>query len=260
MPHLSVSNRGLGLVAALGAVAMLGAGPQATGAVAQEAAARKPKIVYLTFDDGPNALNSPRLLKLLAREHVPATFFVVGQYLAQDPGYATRLWMGGHAVGNHTWAHPDLTALSAPAIGHQLRATQRLMGKAGGRCMRPPYGAMSPGVSAVVSTVGLKPVMWTVDPQDWAHQDSLYIAGHVATHVRDKSVVLLHDGGGPRGATIAAVRALIPQLRLRGLRVPHRSVLSCPIRRHGDECGRAPQAQASRSAIRARGPESSGDL
>ena len=227
VPHLIVSKRGLSLVAAVGAVAMMGVGPQATGAAADQAAAREPKIVYLTFDDGPNPINSPRLLKLLAREHVPATFFVVGQYLAADPAHATRLWMGGHAVGNHTWSHPDLTTLSLPAIGRQLRATQRLMGKAGGRCMRPPYGAMNTGVSAAAAGLGLKPVMWTVDPQDWAHQNSVYIAQHVVTHVRDKAVVLLHDGGGPRAATIAAVRELIPQLRLRGYEF--RTIPSCRV-------------------------------
>lgn len=187
----------------------------------------KSKIVYLTFDDGPNPINSPRLLSVLAKEHVPATFFVVGQFLAADPGHATRLWMGGHAVGNHTWSHADLTHLAAPQIGHQLRSTQKLMGRAGGRCMRPPYGAMNASVSAVAAGMELTPVMWTVDPQDWAHQDAAYIAGHILSNVRNKSVVLMHDGGGPRAATIAAVKTLIPALRLQGYEF--RTVPSCRV-------------------------------
>lgn len=203
-------SRGLAVVAAM----LAGLVPLTLSAPAQ--AARQPRIVYLTFDDGPNPMNSPRLLRLLAREHVPATFFLVGQYLAQDPEHATRLWLGGHAVGNHTWSHPNLTGLDALSIHHQVRATQRLMGPGGAMCVRPPYGAVSPTVSGVLKPMGYRTVLWTVDPQDWAHQDSAYITSHVLGHVRDRSVVLLHDGGGPRSATITAVKALIPQLRKRG--------------------------------------------
>jgi len=190
-------------------------------------AAKKPKIVYLTFDDGPNAGNDPRLLRLLAREQVPATFFLVGQSLAADPAQATRLWLAGHAVGNHTWSHANLTQLDPAGIHHQIASMQRLLGAAGGKCLRPPYGATSPTVSAVARGLGLKQVMWTVDPQDWAHQDAAYIATHVLTHVRDKSIVLLHDGGGPRLATISAVKRIIPELRQRGYEF--RTIPSCRV-------------------------------
>lgn len=190
-------------------------------------AAKEPKIVYLTFDDGPNVGNDPRLLRLLARERVPATFFLLGQSLAADPGQATRLWLAGHAVGNHTWSHPNLTQLDPASIHHQFASTQRLLGAGGGGCMRPPYGATSATVTAVARGLGLKQVLWTVDPQDWAHQDSAYITAHVLSHVRDKSIVLLHDGGGPRLATVSAVRRIIPALRQRGYEF--RTVPSCRV-------------------------------
>lgn len=230
MPHWAVVMRGW--LACLAVVAITGL--PATGSPAAMAAnppqvpeAPKSKIVYLTFDDGPNAINSPRLLSLLAKEHVPATFFLVGQFLAADPVHASRLWLAGHTVGNHTWSHADLTQLTGPQIAHQLRSTQRLMGRAGGRCMRPPYGATNTNVSAVAAGLGLTTVMWTVDPQDWAHQNAAYISGHVLSQVRNKSVVLMHDGGGPRPATIAAVRTLIPALRLQGYEF--RTVPSCRV-------------------------------
>lgn len=224
-------SRGLAVVAAV----IAGLLPLALITPAQ--AIRKPKIVYLTFDDGPNPMNSPRLLRLLAREHVPATFFLVGQYLAMDPGHATRLWLGGHAVGNHTWSHVDLTLLDAGSILHQVRSTQRLMGPGGGQCVRPPYGATNATVSSVLRLNGYRTVMWTVDPQDWAHQDAAYITSHVLGHVQDRSVVLLHDGGGPRSATIAAVRALIPQLRARGYEF--RTVPACRVPFGGSMTGAA---------------------
>lgn len=196
-------------------------------------AAQKPrpkapsKIVYLTFDDGPNSMNDPRLLRILKRERVPATFFVLGSLLAPDPGRATELWLAGHAIGNHTWGHPDLTFLSPSAIQQQFASTQRLMGPGAGACMRPPYGATNTTVVNVAGGLGLKQVLWTVDPQDYIHQDSAYLTSYIASRVHDKAVVLLHDGGGPRGATTSAVKQLIPMLRARGYEF--RTVPACRV-------------------------------
>lgn len=199
------------------------------------------KIVYLTFDDGPNAGNDATLLKILQRERVPATFFLVGSELAGDRKAAARLWLAGHAVGNHTYSHVDLSTLDIFGIQHQLLSTQKLLGAAGGRCMRPPYGAVSSAVYAAARQDGLKPVLWTVDPQDWAHQDTGYIVNHVLTHVHDHAVVLLHDGGGNRMATVAAVRQLIPQLRARGYEF--RTVPACRVPLAGQGLGAAQERQ-----------------
>lgn len=188
---------------------------------------KQPKIVYFTFDDGPDGVNDPRLLKVLHREQVPATFFLVGRSLAVDPGAAARLYLAGHAVGNHTWNHSDLTALSTGGVDHELLATQRLIGPVGGRCMRPPYGAVSPTVIGASNSLGLKVVLWTVDPEDWANQNAPYIIDHVLTHVRNRSIVLLHDGGGVRTATVSAVKTLIPALRARGYEF--RTVPACRV-------------------------------
>ena len=213
-----------GILAALLA-ALLAVGLTAAPATAKSR--HDPKIVYLTFDDGPNGFIDPALLRLLRREQVPATFFVVGSSLTADPGFVRRLYLAGHAIGNHSWSHADLSVLSAAGVAAELRATQRLIGPVGGACMRPPYGAVSSTVQAEAYRLGLRPVMWDVDPQDWAHQNTAHIVGNVLTHVRDRSVVLLHDGGGPRGATIAAVRQIIPQLRARGYEF--RTVPACRV-------------------------------
>ena len=116
----------------------------------------RPKIVYFTFDDGPNSLNSPRLLKILAREEVPATFFLVGQSLAADPGAATRLWLGGHAVGNHVVARR-----SHPPVHHTGRRATAIEPATAGPGWRGlvcglPYGATNAAVAAVVAPTGLK--------------------------------------------------------------------------------------------------------
>lgn len=219
------------LAAALTAV--LTTGLFLTPAAAQQSD-RHPKTVYLTFDDGPDGLNDPRLLRILKRNHVPATFFLLGSAVAADPGAPTRLWLAGHAVGNHTYSHTDLTTLGLPAIEHEMASTQRLLGGVGGACVRPPYGAVNPLVYAAANSLGLRTVLWNVDPEDWAHQDSQYLVNHILTHVRDHSTVLMHDGGGPRSATLTAVKQLIPQLRARGYEF--RTVPACrvPLKNRAD--------------------------
>lgn len=188
---------------------------------------RAQKVVYLTFDDGPNRGNDVPLLRILRKEQVPATFFLVGSSLAEDRDAAAELFLAGHAVGNHTYSHADLTALDFAGVSHQLRWTQQMLGRVGGKCMRPPYGAVNGTVGAASRQLGLTQVMWSVDPQDWAHQNTGYIVSHVLTHVQDHSVVLLHDGGGDRSATVAAVRQLIPLLRERGY--DFRTVPACRV-------------------------------
>lgn len=190
-------------------------------------AAADPKIVYLTFDDGPNPANDRPLLDLLARKHVPATFFLVGTALQADPRAATDLWLAGHAIGNHTYSHHSLTAMSPFGVDHELTRMQALMGPGAGGCMRPPYGAINATVTGRAKALGLTPVMWSIDPQDWARQDSDYIVNHVLSRVQNRSVLLLHDGGGLRPATVNAVRKLIPRLRARGFEM--RTIPSCRV-------------------------------
>lgn len=197
----------------------------------------EPKIVYLTFDDGPDGWNDPRLLRILRREHVPATFFVLGQAIARNRSAVKGLYLAGHAIGNHSYTHADLSRLSLPAIDRELSATQRALGPMGGRCFRPPYGAVSPAVTAAARAQGLSVVLWTVDPEDWAHQNTPYIVNHVLTHVRDRSVVLMHDGGGNRAASVNAVKYLIPQLRARGYEF--RTVPACRVPLKGQSAGMA---------------------
>ena len=226
-------RKGTGLLIVAGLCALgIGAAAPASGAREQ-----KPKIVYLTFDDGPNGANDPRLLRVLRGQRVQATFFLLGQSVAADPGSVQRLYMRGHAIGNHSYTHTDMTHLSAGGIAHEIAATQRLLSPLGGKCFRPPYGAVNATVSGAVAAQGMKMVMWSVDPEDWAHQDTGYIVNHVLTHVRDRSVVLMHDGGGNRAATVSAVKALIPQLRARGYEF--RTVPSCRVPLRGKATGLA---------------------
>lgn len=215
-------TRILGLLTAAVASAVVTGIPAVT-----QAAPPATKTVYLTFDDGPNGLNDVTLLHILHRDDVRATFFFVGRELAADPKAVQRFWLAGHAVGNHTYNHADLTKLSREGIDTEILSTQRVLGPLAGPCVRPPYGAVSPAVNGAIASLGLREVLWNVDPEDWAHQNTPYIVNAVLSHVFDKSVVLLHDGGGNRAATVRAVRQLIPALRARGYQF--KTVRACRV-------------------------------
>ncbi len=172
------------------------------------------KVVYLTFDDGPNATYTPQVLALLKRYNARATFFMLGQNAAANPKLVNAVRAQGHAIGNHTWNHPALTRLSNGAIAQQLTRTTAVLGRRA--CVRPPYGDHNARVDAVIRSTGAKVVIWTVDPVDWARPGSGVIASRVINRVRPGSVVLMHDGGGPRAQTVAALGQILPSLQRQG--------------------------------------------
>lgn len=166
--------------------------------------------MYLTFDDGPSAY-TPAILQILRSTRSTATFFELGIRQAQYPGAAAQVRAEGSSIGNHTYDHPDLTALTSAQIRWQLSRGPR------GRCMRPPYGATDPGVRRIVAQQGLREVLWSVDTLDWSRPGTTkIIKAATGPGVRAGSIVLLHDGGGDRSQTVAALPKIIRILQQRG--------------------------------------------
>ena len=177
-------------------------------------------VVYLTFDDGPSAY-TPAVLDALRAYGAKATFFVLGSQMAANPGMAQRVSSEGHDIENHSWSHPALTGLSDAAITGQLSATSDIIRQVTGqnpRCLRPPYGATDGRVDAVAASNGLASIRWTVDPSDYQQPGSGAIAARVLGAVHDGAVILLHDGGGNRSQTAAALYTILPELQARGYR------------------------------------------
>jgi peptidoglycan/xylan/chitin deacetylase (PgdA/CDA1 family) len=176
--------------------------------------------VVLTFDDGPHGTFTPAMLDVLRRERVRATFFQVGWRVATYPALTRRAHAAGHRVGNHTWAHENLTTLSDDAIRQTLARTNAAVRDAGvprPTVMRPPYGATSARVSAVARSLDLAPVLWTVDPQDWTTGRSAdTIRRLVLSALHANAVVLLHDGVANSGSTVAAVPGIVRGARALG--------------------------------------------
>jgi peptidoglycan/xylan/chitin deacetylase (PgdA/CDA1 family) len=184
------------------------------------------RLVALTFDDGPSPYTD-RLIAELQRLGVPATFFVVGYQL---PTFAPQLQhevAAGMTVGDHTLDHPNLTQLSPADQQHQIAgdaAEIRSYGAPYPRLFRPPYGSYDQTTHALLARRRMLSVLWSVDSEDYTKPGVDAIVGNVVGAVRPGSIVLMHDGGGDRSETLAAVPRIVAQLRRQGygfVSVPH---------------------------------------
>ncbi len=185
----------------------------------------KRRELALTFDDGPWP-NPPSIefVRLLARDHVAATFFEIGRQIPEyDPTGATERAMlaDGDLIGDHTWTHPDMDGLAPAQQTSELELTAEAIRRATGfePCLwRPPYGDTDHQLESLARSLGFLTVMWNVDPQDWALPGVGAIYGSVVANARNGSIVIQHFGGGPRYETLSAIPHEIATLRARGYR------------------------------------------
>ena len=180
-----------------------------------------PLPVALTFDDGPWPHSTAQILTILTQRQAPATFFVVGRQVQRYPELVRRELAAGMAVGSHSWSHPQpFDRLPVARIRDEIARGRRSLEALGVRPVgfRPPGGATSPAVAATGQAVGDRTVLWSVDPADWRPGLTAdQLVQRVLAGVRPGAIVLLHDGGGDRSATVAALPAIIDGLRRLGL-------------------------------------------
>jgi peptidoglycan/xylan/chitin deacetylase (PgdA/CDA1 family) len=181
--------------------------------------------VALTFDDGPDPVQTPQMLDLLAHEHIKATFCLVGRNVEAHPELVRRIAAEGHTLCNHTWRHSLTLGKKQPAvIRADLERTNDAIRRAvpGARIkyMRAPGGNFTPAFVAAAAELGMASIYWQVDPRDWEHPGGESDTAHeakivhvVKKHVGKGAIVLSHDYGQP--VTITAYRELIPWLRER---------------------------------------------
>ena len=175
-------------------------------------------VVYLTFDDGPHPLYTPQVLDVLARYDARATFFVLGSLAEAYPGIIERIVAEGHTVANHTWDHEVLAGLPRPAFDETVSRTQGILAELATPCLRPPYASIDAFTQEWAAEHGLAVMMWTIDPGDWRRPPAEEIAEHIVERARSGSVVLLHDGGGPRENTVLGLEMALEQLADQDLR------------------------------------------
>ena len=178
-------------------------------------------VVYLTFDDGPHPDFTPLTMDILARYGARATFFVVGAEVERYPKLAAALAAAGHQLANHTFNHPALDEISRDTYLAEISATDAAIRAAAGdaarptRCVRPPYGAIGADTTAIAAELGKSIVMWDIDPQDWRQPQADQIAQHILANVVPGSIILMHDGGGSRTQTVAALEMVLAELAAR---------------------------------------------
>jgi peptidoglycan/xylan/chitin deacetylase (PgdA/CDA1 family) len=178
-------------------------------------------LVALTFDDGPLSTVTPRVVRLLQRLEVPATFFMVGNRVEAHPELVRLVDRAGFAIGNHTWEHTDLTTQSPAEARRALVSTRRALLDSGitpTDLARPPYGAIDDRVRRVMASLGLVPTLWTIDSRDWTGLSPRQISRGVVRAVRPHrtNVVLQHDGVTNSPATLKALPTEIRTLEKRG--------------------------------------------
>jgi peptidoglycan/xylan/chitin deacetylase (PgdA/CDA1 family) len=176
--------------------------------------------VAIGFDDGPWS-DTPAFVRMLERNHAQATFFLIGRQVG--PGYKGTLLRelrDGDVLGDHTFTHPFLTRTGGAhgQLEKTIRAIRALTGYT--PCLfRPPYGDYDASVLRTARSLGLATVLWNVDPSDYTQPGSAAIRRRVLAQVRPGSIIISHDGGGPRGQTLAAYPTIIDALRRRGYRI-----------------------------------------
>ncbi|MCU0624410.1 MAG: glycosyltransferase, partial [Gemmatimonadaceae bacterium] len=185
-----------------------------------------PRLVALTFDDGPDPQWTPAILDTLAAREAVASFFVVGRAVLAHPAVARRIVAEGHEIGNHSLTHPDLGGLGETALQVEIAGAGRVIEAVTGkrpRLFRPPYiGDARPATAerlrpmAAATALGLRTAALEVDTRDWLFDDPATIVRRALDGLARGRIILLHDAGGDRRATLAAVGPLVDSLRARG--------------------------------------------
>ena len=194
--------------------------------------------IALTFDDGPGPY-TPKILAVLQRTHTPATFFEVGEEDRYFAASTARIVARGDPIGDHTETHPPMSQLSARDQERQLLEETEQTGDSGApfpRMFRPPYGQWDDTTLRLLKRYHMLMVLWSVDTEDWRRPGTRAIVSAALQGAKPGAIILMHDAGGDRTETVAALPRIIRTLRHRGyalVTVP-RLLLDNPAPRHQD--------------------------
>jgi peptidoglycan/xylan/chitin deacetylase (PgdA/CDA1 family) len=178
-----------------------------------------PRLVALTFDDGPYPVETPLLLDVLADEHVHATFFLIGDDAGQYPELTQRIAASGHEIGNHTLTHPaDFESLDGAQVVRELDGGAAALGRyvsdpAIRTMMRPPHGRFTEATVEAAQRDGYDVILWNDDPGDWRTVPPEKIAGHIERYATAPDIILLHSG---RLATVEMLPQVIERFKAAG--------------------------------------------
>ena len=175
--------------------------------------------IAMTFDDGPSATLTPKLLDILAAHHIKATFFVIGENVAEHPEIVARAAREGHEIGNHSWSHPNFAKMSDAGVRSQLQRTDDAIKSATGArptLLRPPYGSITTREKRWIhDQFGYQIILWDVDPYDWKRPGPSVVCSRILKETRPGSIVLSHD---IHPGTIEAMPSTLDALEAKGFK------------------------------------------
>jgi len=177
------------------------------------------KKIALTFDDGPHPVKTPKILALLEKHGVKATFFIVGSNADYYPEIVAREAEAGHELANHSYTHAKLSVLTEAEIRNEIARADEAIKKAAGlspKLFRPPEGAYSKDIVKIASGMGKETIIWTVDTMDWAKSPCEKIVENVKANVTFGSIILFHDCTRDGTFTLEALEILLPYLKSQG--------------------------------------------
>src|SRR5437899_9109884 len=221
------------LCVALVATRTLGADPEIPSQTPQKSVGKRPTeqnitfnsvhtdgpYIAMTFDDGPSATLTPKLLDLLATRHIKVTFFVIGENVAEHPEIVARAAREGHEMCNHSWSHPNFGKMSDDNVRSQLRRTDDAIRSATGNrpnLMRPPYGSITAREKHWIhDEFGYRIILWDVDPYDWKRPGPAVVRNRILKETQPGSIVLSHD---IHPGTIEAMPSTLDALEAKGFK------------------------------------------
>jgi len=176
--------------------------------------------VALTFDDGPSPTFTPKILRTLSRHHAHGTFFLLGSLAKSYPGTVRQIVSQGSEAEAHGYTHTDFSKLSRAAALRQIRLADAAIQEASGirpHFFRPPYGSVGSALRGALEDEKQVLVLWSIDTRDWSGLTASSITRAALSGIRPGDIILFHDGGGNRTATLRALRRILPLLEARRL-------------------------------------------
>ncbi len=176
--------------------------------------------VALTFDDGPNPNHTEKILNILKKYKIKATFFVLGSFAERYPEIIKKIYNQGHTIANHTMSHPMLTRVNQKQLEYQILETNKIIKKITGHtptCIRPPYGMTNHHIHKYIKSIGMVSINWDLNSFDYKKLGSNKLAHWVLKKSQPGYVILMHDGGGDRKQTIKALPIIIEGFQKRGM-------------------------------------------
>lgn len=175
------------------------------------------KVIALTFDDGPDLINTPKILKILRENATQATFFCIGNQIESCKTIIKQAYLDGNVIGSHSWSHKDFTTLKVAGINNEVTLTENEINKVIGKrpaLIRPPYGAVNETTLNSLISLNYKSILWSIDTLDWEQREVDNIVKNVVENVRPGEIILMHCDGDKQITTEALPQII---LKLKGM-------------------------------------------